>query len=768
MAYQVKYKFQFESIHDVFYGVSILEDGFAGTATTRPLGKAPTLRMAEGDPFRATSLDLDLECQVDGEFASLYTSDPLQYKVEVRRGGSPSQQGSLVWSGFVATELYAEPNIAPPYDVHVTATDGLGTLKEYIFEGAGLRSVAAHFRDFLSQTGLSLNIDMVSSLAPASGTPGDFMDNVYINLDHMAGENVYDVLKALLESIHATITQSGGRWLVIRETDFAVGTGGDIAVYRTPASSGSSFEATISARVKSVGKMGVADMWPVGQTTRRVVPAKRRITVEAPWNIANAAYSVQDDEWDLENELASWVNYGGDGNNCYRLTYTGPPTNPTAMGAISMPLAFFRFSKDVAVKIRTSGFNASAFSERVGIVARYASLSGDTSVYYYYSGAVGWTNSVDLSKIEMNEVKATSRKASQADEISFVIPSRGTTVAGVMTLYVYGVMVDVFDVSVTPVINKGYRDEIVIGNGARGDGESVSILGGRMLQDEFDVANFYAGIWTPQSGHPAIYTFSDSHYSSKDYLSLQTLGRALSVALPRIETEGTLDIPSGLIQIPIAIYCNSAYSIIQSFEWNLVEDELRMKALTLPAASLTVTSETITSTGNAGAGSSGGSSGGGGGGGGGSTVTVTPGTTAGGSIATIGVDGTDYTIKNGVAFGASGNGKTILTANGQSRTLLLEGWSELPPTTSSDNGKVLKVANGAWAKGTDSAVGIDDVTSQEDGTVDIELTSGDVVTIDMNHAHPQYLKFYLCEDQAEYDAITVKDATTLYMIPESS
>lgn len=285
-----------------------------------------------------------------------------------------------------------------------------------------------------------------------------------------------------------------------------------------------------------------------------------------------------------------------------------------------------------------------------------------------------------------------------------------------------------------------------------------------MTQEEFDVADFYCGIWTPQSGHPAIYTFSDSHYSSKDYLSLQTLGRAISVALPRIETEGTLDIPSGMIQIPIAIYCNSAYSIIQSYEWNLVEDELRMKALTLPAASLTVTSEKITSTGNAGAGSSGGSSGGGGGGGG-STVTVTPGTTAGGSIATIGVDGTDYTIKNGVAYGASGNGKAILTANGQSRTLLLEGWSELPSVSSSDNGKVLKVANGAWAKGND--VGIDEVTSQQDGTVDIELTSGDVVTIDMNHAHPQYLKFYLCADQAEYDAITTKDATTLYMIPES-
>lgn len=692
MAYQVKYKFQFESIHDVFYSVSILEDGFAGTATTRPLGKAPTLRMAEGDPFRATSLDLDLECQVDGEFASLYTSDPLQYKVEVRRGGSPSQQGSLVWSGFVATELYAEPNIAPPYDVHVTATDGLGTLKEYIFEGAGLRSVAAHFRDFLSQTGLSLNIDMVSSLAPASGTPGDFMDNVYINLDHMAGENVYDVLKALLESIHATITQSGGRWLVIRETDFAVGTGGDIAVYRTPASSGSTFEATISARVKSVGKMGVADMWPVGQTTRRVVPAKRRITVEAPWNIANAAYSVQENEWTLENVRASWVNNGGNGNNCYRLISI--PNQLAQYGIISMPLALFRFSKDISVRIRTSASSSGFFVNMVGIAASYR-LSGETSTYYYYSGEVGWTDTLDANKIEMKEVRATSKIASQADEVSFIIPSRGTTDPGVMAIYVYGAFVDVFEVIITPVINKGYQDEIVINNGARGDGETVSILGGRMTQEEFDVADFYCGIWTPQSGHPAIYTFSDSHYSSKDYLSLQTLGRAISVALPRVETEGTLDIPSGMIQIPIAIYCNSAYSIIQSYEWNLVEDELRMKALTLPAASLTVTSETITSTGNAGAGSSGGSSGGGGGGR--STVAVSELGTTGGVVAKITVDGTDYVVKNRIAWGTPSDNKTSLAVNGTGRTLLMDGWSELPAVTSSDNGKVLGVVSGAWA-----------------------------------------------------------------------
>lgn len=64
------------------------------------------------------------------------------------------------------------------------------------------------------------------------------------------------------------------------------------------------------------------------------------------------------------------------------------------------------------------------------------------------------------------------------------------------------------------------------------------------------------------------------------------------------------------------------------------------------------------------------------------------------------------------------------------------------------------------------AIGFQDVTSAEDGTIVITLTSGDTVTIDLNHEHPQYPKYHLCADQAEYDAIVAKDNTTLYLIPE--
>lgn len=64
-------------------------------------------------------------------------------------------------------------------------------------------------------------------------------------------------------------------------------------------------------------------------------------------------------------------------------------------------------------------------------------------------------------------------------------------------------------------------------------------------------------------------------------------------------------------------------------------------------------------------------------------------------------------------------------------------------------------------------VGLDDVDSQEDGTVVLTLSDGNTITIDLNHNHPQYPKYVLCADEAAYIAITTKDSATLYLIPES-
>lgn len=63
-------------------------------------------------------------------------------------------------------------------------------------------------------------------------------------------------------------------------------------------------------------------------------------------------------------------------------------------------------------------------------------------------------------------------------------------------------------------------------------------------------------------------------------------------------------------------------------------------------------------------------------------------------------------------------------------------------------------------------VGYDSVSSQQDGTVDITLTNGDVITIDLNHTHPQYKAIVYLADESQMPASP--DADTLYLIPESS
>lgn len=65
-------------------------------------------------------------------------------------------------------------------------------------------------------------------------------------------------------------------------------------------------------------------------------------------------------------------------------------------------------------------------------------------------------------------------------------------------------------------------------------------------------------------------------------------------------------------------------------------------------------------------------------------------------------------------------------------------------------------------------VGFQSVTSAEDGTIVITLTSGDTITVDLNHEHPQYPKYVLLADEAAYEALATKESDTLYLIPEAS
>ena len=597
MAYGAKYKFKFENEHGIVYEIRLLEKDYSGSVTTRPLGSAPIIRMQQNGPFRSTSCDLTLECQVDnlgvGEFSFLYTSDPQQYKIVVYHGAI------LLWQGFVATEIYSEPDIAPPYDVKVTATDGLGVLKEYDFEPAGEQTIRAHLTTLLGRTGLSNGIYTVSSLKEHGRTPADFIDGVLIDLDYHDGDNCYDTLLDLLKTMRLTITQWGGEWLILRETDITVNSSGKVPGYFTPVDPNTqTYSLNIDGLTATVGQMGVAQMWPVGYLTRRVSPAKKSVKVIAPWHWKNGFAEVKDNGWNVQDDSS-----GGGNQNAYFVangSYYNLGTPAMQIGTMRGKLwsdeALHRLMVDFKVTVRVSKNNAIPSNYPQGLSYLCITAVWDSGTPKYYTDRDGWDAGIND---EGNQVSITATNPdhdiASTQEVSMVIPAPLDNNVGTLTIRIVGKLVEVYDIRVEPSTIKGYEDTILIDNGARGSADDLEIAGGRMTLTNFIRTTFYQGVFLWQNDRHVLTSYDDADNSELDYLSLTALNYAKVHAAARIEITGTIDFPVGRFEQPLLIQSHGSWALIESYDWNLKDAEINFKAVTLPTAVLSVDSETITS-----------------------------------------------------------------------------------------------------------------------------------------------------------------------------
>ena len=89
--------------------------------------------------------------------------------------------------------------------------------------------------------------------------------------------------------------------------------------------------------------------------------------------------------------------------------------------------------------------------------------------------------------------------------------------------------------------------------------------------------------------------FSDGAQTGKDFLSINALNRAVSVAVPRLKISGKFNVPESMVRQPIILRDGTGDLLVKSFEWDLYNDEIRIEATMLPVATLEVASETITS-----------------------------------------------------------------------------------------------------------------------------------------------------------------------------
>lgn len=602
MAYSIKYLFKFESAAGTTREIRVLKDGYSGAVIQRPLGRAPMLKKQQNGPVHGTSLEFFAECNVDREFIEFYTSNPKDYRVDLYAGST------LLWQGYITPELYSEPDIAPPYDVQVVATDGVGELKLYDYAAQGTVTLRNLLAGLLTRTGLGTDIYLISSLKPGSAGAGSLLEKT-INLDYMAGKTCYDVLTYVLDTLHATITWWKGAWILTRETNVTF-TNGKVRYFNTAGNS-----ALLNDSVQVLGKMYTNPAWPVGQLSTVIDPAKNKVVVQAPWHPVTCLQNpdmTSDANWTKSNGAT----YATDG-------YQMPQSTPTP--GITQTLSVLGLRVPMSLRVRATGLtslvgiNAIAW---LGVVLTYT--VGNVTYYLYKddTGAPVWRpeagGNLDFEK-SLVTWNATEIEAKDLTVENIPAFFQGNSFpAGTLAVNIAGSGIKVYSAYLDVTLPKGYADILRLNNGARGEGDTVEIAIGRETTDNAYYAAFLQGLLLDSGS--LITSFSDANFTSgMDYLAFIARDYALSVALPRAKVTGTVFLESS-VQIPPLVFTKGGLDYwVETWGWNLYEDELEISARTLPSASLTVQSETIlesngsTVSSAGGPGSSGSSMGGGGG-----------------------------------------------------------------------------------------------------------------------------------------------------------
>ena len=579
MAYAPLYEFNFNSTNGKDVIVRINADGYVGSVISRHVGGSPQLRLEQNGNIKGMSLEWPAECVNEDEYATLYTSNPYKYLVELEI------EGAIRWRGFITPELYSSPWVDPPYDVTLTATDGLGELKMHTYPALGRQTLEALFATLLIATGMNLPVKAINTAYNDIVTPETLFANTTVNLDDMAGKSYYDVLDALLTAIHATIQQSGNEWLIIRETDITSETEDD----EVSDTSGMTYP------IVPFGSMKTNDVWPVGRLSMEIVPAKNSIKVSAENHFIQ---SILEDPDMMEGEWSgNGMHFTTDGgfyalNKGMAIYQDFIPEFDEINGYPD----FFNWT----IKYRQSGYGEAVL--RVAIEASGISAETGEEVTGSWigldSGGNGyWANGVVYMFVDVGS--ASRGNSSDCEEktigiqifgeltswMSRIDRIRFNLLSNTNTIYIHH-----SSVSVSSLIS-GVNTRLILSNDARGAAPDV----------EPSFADTYVGnhgLWFITN---AVYgkqggTFSPVETWASDIIPALPYGEwlakdnALSVATPRLRLRGRLNMPADQI-LPAFFYSTGGLTYLcETYNLDLLNDEAEVSLISLPAAAIEVQS----------------------------------------------------------------------------------------------------------------------------------------------------------------------------------
>lgn len=179
-------------------------------------------------PIRACECRLTLVATENFTLQQFYTTDEREFKIVVKKNGV------IKFSGFIIPDNSEEEFIAPPYDVLLRATDGLGALKKiaYPVPVGSKVDIKQRFIDIiayaLAMTNLNLDIVTICNLYEskmANSLNDDPLAQASVNPLRMSENgkilDCYTILEKICLQFGAFLVQDNGAWNYVRQSELS-------------------------------------------------------------------------------------------------------------------------------------------------------------------------------------------------------------------------------------------------------------------------------------------------------------------------------------------------------------------------------------------------------------------------------------------------------------------------------------------------------------------------------------------------------------------
>lgn len=388
MSAAVKYQLEaYSSKYSDLYRVDILEEGYTGAIRRKYIG-AGHIRLNKSDGvIQSTVLNINLKSDSNFEYLGFFQYDNRKYPVKLYKNDVH------IWSGYITAESYQEPYINPPYDVDISATDGLGLLESYLFpEIDGNISRLEALKTCLSYTGLTAGFSIALDLfSEGMDTDRAMLEQLYFLAEIFAGETCSKVIESLLPyGCIITFSETQNRWLIRRPFEDAEKTH---LLYNAAA------EYTGTATGETLLQMGAlskAGIWPHGQPLLTMQHAIKSAEIVKEYGKKQSFLK----NYNFSNNLVNWINYTeadilfAENDNKTFVVIKSPTTTPdTHFIRQTIPLVL-KTNSDFYLKVK---FDAIAKNQATTLAALTGTsrtvkfrlyISWDDVTYYL--GVSGW------------------------------------------------------------------------------------------------------------------------------------------------------------------------------------------------------------------------------------------------------------------------------------------------------------------------------------------------------------------------------------------